>query len=442
MKKKTDYLIVYEVKNRELENICLLKCELEMRGYTVEIHNTWNTDKEDYKMYDTDVIIGPWLYDDTRAYYLLTLAPKATKLVNLQWEQVYTNSDEIDNENLYRIKGVAKDAVHICWGIKNYNRLAEKCCVDTKKLNVLGNITLDFLRDEFRSYYFSRDELFDKYNISKNKKVALFISSFAYVNISNQIIKNVSKELNKDMNYFVELSSESQSRIIEWFRKLLYKSDEYIIIYRPHPAESDNKDLLLLQQQNKNKFYVISDLSIKQWILSCDIIYNWYSTSLAEIYAAKKTCYILRPLEIPWSYELPICQNAKFIKDFNTFEETLISKDSDFPINNELLELYYNVSGETPVYKKLSDFLEKVIKKQEYSFDRNKLPLKFKFKLILRNTLIYTFYNTIRGLLLLCSKKKNDDYMNQIRIKNYSSREEINKIVKKINHIIRKEDEI
>ena len=39
--KHVDFLFVYEVKARELENICLLACELERRGYTTAIVNSW-----------------------------------------------------------------------------------------------------------------------------------------------------------------------------------------------------------------------------------------------------------------------------------------------------------------------------------------------------------------------------------------------------------------
>lgn len=36
---KSGFPILYEVKNRELENICLLKYEIEKRGYSTEIIN-------------------------------------------------------------------------------------------------------------------------------------------------------------------------------------------------------------------------------------------------------------------------------------------------------------------------------------------------------------------------------------------------------------------
>ena len=35
--RKYDFLFLYEVKNRELESLCLLKYELERRGYSVAI---------------------------------------------------------------------------------------------------------------------------------------------------------------------------------------------------------------------------------------------------------------------------------------------------------------------------------------------------------------------------------------------------------------------
>ena len=38
-----DVLLTYETRNREIENLCLLKVELEKRGYSVKIRMQYDT---------------------------------------------------------------------------------------------------------------------------------------------------------------------------------------------------------------------------------------------------------------------------------------------------------------------------------------------------------------------------------------------------------------
>ena len=42
MMRRYDFVFLYEIKNRELESIMLLKYELIKRGYSVLIIETWN----------------------------------------------------------------------------------------------------------------------------------------------------------------------------------------------------------------------------------------------------------------------------------------------------------------------------------------------------------------------------------------------------------------
>lgn len=55
-----------------------------------------------------------------------------------------------------------------------------------------------------------------------------------------------------------------------------------IIIYRPHPDELNDEQLMQMVQDYPN-FYVIADLAMKHWVNACDKVYNWYSTGQVDV---------------------------------------------------------------------------------------------------------------------------------------------------------------
>ena len=132
MKKKVDFLIVYETRVRELENVCLLKYELERRGYSVAIINTWNSivnTKKNVK-YDAKVVITPSMYNDGIYDFMKSIVGNMKKIVNLQWEQIGTIGDEKRQDSRFVLKGMASQCMNICWGDVTVNRLLNKSGFD------------------------------------------------------------------------------------------------------------------------------------------------------------------------------------------------------------------------------------------------------------------------------------------------------------------------
>lgn len=95
------FVFVYEVKNRELENDCLIACELERRGYKVGFINTW--DQEVYRDYPlkTKVAIAFALYSSTQLNFIDYHVVDCDKYLNMQWEQVFTNLTASQNEKTF-----------------------------------------------------------------------------------------------------------------------------------------------------------------------------------------------------------------------------------------------------------------------------------------------------------------------------------------------------
>lgn len=448
--KKVDFLIVYEVKVRELENLCLLKYELERRGYTVVFINTWYYLNRKLPKYNANVVISFALYNDGTFKFISSYVKKFSKIINMQWEQVGTMSDEKSEKSQFFLKGIASNAAHICWGERTKNRLIHKCGIDERRLMLTGHVSLDFFRDNLVSYYRPKEEILRKYNLPLNKKICLFISSFSYVDLPAKIV-NDAPDIGYSLDQFISVSNASQEEILKWMTLILLKNKDVIYIYRPHPAESNNKKLIDLTNKYSN-FFVISDLSVKQWILVCDVIYTWYSTSLAEIHASGKNCYILRPIPIPQDRDLAICEGATFITDFASFESTLEENESPFPIREDILSQYYFVDNNEPTYKKICDSFIEVYKDDYFVLPKLNSSQRLSFKEKLRkyisrsyinNLISYISYNTKINIPILKRRRENringyNSYVNDLVLRNYASEEEINEIVERIKIALEK----
>jgi len=448
---KVDFLFIYEVKARELENICLLKYELESRGYSVAFINTWYYLRTRVPCYKAKVVVSFGLYNDATYKFICTFVNKFNKLINMQWEQVGTKSDEISEKSQFLISGLARNAVHICWGGNTKERLMQKCRIDEKKLKLTGHIALDFLRYNLVTYYRTKEEIFGQYNIPlQNKRVCLFISSFSYVNLPDNIIENT-PDLGYDLRHFVRISNESQAEVIKWITRILSKDKDIIFIYRPHPAESENIELQKLSLSLSN-FFVIGELSVKQWILVSDVIYNWYSTSFAEIFRSRKQCYILRPIQIPKDIDLAMCEGSKFICDFDSFESTIMAEPSGFPIKDEVIFGYYYIDENEPAYIKLCDSFIEVYTDDYYLLPKLKKSQKQSFLEKLKMVVYKSFISNIVDYLCIKTTLKvpilerrrlsmHSGY-EMYRIKqaqiNYVSKDEIETIVNRIKMILEK----
>ena len=187
-----DFLIIYEHKAREYDNVLLLKKELEKRGYIVCIELAGLLDYSKYrKEYKPKVIVTYSLYNNFSIISLvLSVVGSVKKVVNLQWEQLFQNNDE--QIKLHVPREEAKKAVHVCWGNSSYNNLIKN---DVKNCVITGAIQLDFLKPSFSTYFNTREEITKEYNIRKNGRIILYISSFNATNLPKKEEEILIKEI-------------------------------------------------------------------------------------------------------------------------------------------------------------------------------------------------------------------------------------------------------
>ena len=340
--RKYDFLLIYETKARELESICLLKYELERRGYSVAILETWWCLRHYYRPIPAKVLVTLALYNDSLVYAAGRMSKDYKVIVDLQWEQIFSNMEEEKPEAPHHFHGMSQSMVHIAWGPFTVDKLVRICGIPERNVVLTGHISMDFIKPRFCGYYMSREELFRKYHISNDSKVVLFISSFSYVGMPEKLLESDIYQKNAlPANDFRSISSLSQKKLLQWINEVLPRHPDCTFIYRPHPAEADNAILRKMEKEVSN-FRVIYEHSIKQWILAADKIYSWYSTSVADAFFCGKAFEILRPIELPRDMEIILYNHSRFITSIQEFEHSLHCCGSELPIDKSHFEHFYS----------------------------------------------------------------------------------------------------
>lgn len=399
-----DFLIFYEVGVREFESIALLGHELIKRGYSVDYfgfedadHNKYIKNRKRISKYynNVDTAIMPSLYHDKEIYNTVYYVCGHCKhIVNLRWEQYFGNGPMQDMNSALFPQEDAKKAYHLCWGAKSYESLLIRGN-EKNFLPITGAIQLDFLRPEFSDFYMGRKELFKKYNLDVGKKTVLYISSFATATRTERLKEAVKKDFAGKYDFKDDTFSfhkESYEITIEWIETFLKKYPNVQFIYRPHPAENETEKIYRLEQYEN--FRNVSDYSVKQWIVCCDIVTTWVSTSIVEAYFAGKYCYIIRPLPYPQDIDICVYNGAKYI---NTLDDFLkISKANEEPsIEERKIREYYSVQDNRASYIRTADFLEIIIKQGvafEWDSDKAHVFDKKRRMLFMRN-IIFNIYS-------------------------------------------------
>lgn len=357
-----DIHIIYEHIERELYNAFLLKFELEKRGYDVVISK--HQEARLPSLNAPKLIVMPWLFAehnlvDLRAGYLR----RFKKILNLQYEQVMS---QMWLDVGYHISSdKARNAYQLCWGNKRKKILMD-AGIPEEKLVVIGDIRQDFSKPAFKKFFKTKQLLSNEFDIPEDREWCLFISSFSFATPNEETRKYIDETIGaENSKKWNEISIESQKLILEWIERFVSENPNQEFIYRPHPSEIKDTNYSHLKRIDEKypNFHFIFKYSVQDWILNCDYINSWISTSIVECYVLKKVCNILRPVKVDEYFDIPFYINADHICDYESFKERNLSKENTkFPIeHNEIKKYYDDIGEEDLIYKKICDYIETLI---------------------------------------------------------------------------------
>lgn len=354
-----DFLILYEHVVREYESLLLLKLELERRGYSVAIHQLLDRKKLKYMTYNRPkVLVSSCMYDDEAINsHVYNNVGRCRKVVNLHWEQMLSDTQE--EGAWFNFSGNAKRCIQTCWGTLTQKRLVAHG-MEEKNCPVTGAVMMDFLRPEFQGYFKTKEQLCKEFGLDPSKKLLLYISSFGYASMTPQEVQELSQMAGEDFTGFARTNKVSMEQTLQWFDQYLGEHPDHQLVYRRHPSEWKCKELEELAARRPN-FHIIFADSVKQWITAADNIFIWMSTAIAEVYFAKKSCHILRPVPIEHQFDPVIYKDATYVTSYQQFVQAAAEEHPPFPIEKEIIEGYFD-NTDTPAYLRMADLLEEVYK--------------------------------------------------------------------------------
>lgn len=345
------------MNNREFNNLVLLSRELIRRGHEVDIFGKSETFVLKHK---DGVILLPNSYnkfDVDRYRYIVNgknnviVHYPCEQLINRKLPSSYENSDDNPVKHLYTL----------CWG-EDYYQFITSMGTEKNKCIITGAIQMDFCRPEFKSLLYDRNCLGNKFGLPKDKKWVLFISDLVYTDKGVvELLKNAgitSSEMLDRRHSFEEIV---QRIILEWFNRFLEENPDYCIIYRKHPNEVITSAVFNLEKRLPNRFRIIDNYNIRNWILSCDCILNYNSTAGAECIVAHKDNAILRPIPFEDNGPSRELDMNKSLKKITTYEEMKsYLKSSKRKVEDYASIKFYHDIQKKPAFMRVADALEDI----------------------------------------------------------------------------------
>lgn len=392
MKYFPDVVILYEHKARELYSCYLLKYELKKRGITAWVchnsyrHTWWIRLVAKPKIVvslcalTTELIPGWSIMDQYSSF----LRCRPRYYINLQVEQMFR--DHHAQYNIVTEKEYRDFIYYVCWGERRKQQILREG-VKESHIWVTGALQLDFCRKKFAFLFLTREEIARKYQIDRDKKWILFISSFPYVTYSEKELKwgekiqNSYQNKKKGSNAYElkRIATDTYQTLLDWIDRLL-NDDSYIFIYRPHPGERKTKRIEQLMKKYPNRFFYLSEGGIHQWIRVCDVIDTWVSTAYAEAIFLEKPCNLIQPYGAPAEFEPVFCSSCKKICSYSEFVDVHRGGTrEDLETEKKRLMQYYDW-GKVPAYLTICERIEHLFYDSQSCFrsDKKKM-LKYLF---------------------------------------------------------------
>lgn len=371
--KELDFLFLYEHKVRELENLCLIKYELDRRGYKTEIR--YIEDAENAlavkPFVHAKVLLVMACYNNQTLEWQTKNFVKFDKVIDMQWENIVYPKDENRKDAYKNYTEIGKDVVRVSWGKQNQKRMLDVVKMDPKKLKVTGHVGMDFLRPPLTGYYLSRKELFEKYQLPLNKKVILFASPYYGDQLDESYVRDMCVRFGDDWADYYRFMCESQIQVLNWMEQIIKADNEICFIFRPHPGHPSRCAQELADKYNN--FKIISGESVKQWIVTCDKVYTGNSSVVVEAFFAKKMCQLLFPLPVTEGFELKLISDSDKIITFEDFKSSVYAEHEKFPTPEESIEEIYLIDWDQPSYIKFANIAEEILKDDYYRLSKAQL---------------------------------------------------------------------
>jgi len=333
--KKINVLYLVEHVAREMDVACAVKAILEEKYQcSVAIRHIYYDLKKTLNDFQPDVIVFPFFYKDTDLAMdeCLALYPGSTYL-NLTWEELYYPT----NVQLKVPKGehALHDVFHHVWGdfFRDY-LLSHGVTPDHIIVNGQPAYQLYFL--PYCLYYKNRQQLAEEYGLDLKKHWVFIPENYRWGFIDDGKVERLVRDgASRDEIITIrDFCQRSVYLLMEWSMRFAREND-IEVIFRPRPAtqisevEAMARKILKDNEIMPVRFHILKNDSVREWILSSDIVISSYSTTLIEAAIVDKPIFMFEPLQIPASLKCSWYNNIPRIVSYEDFSQAIFGSAPD-----------------------------------------------------------------------------------------------------------------
>jgi surface carbohydrate biosynthesis protein len=328
--REVDIVYLYEHAGRELDVACAVAAILE-RDHLLSVEIVqWPVGfgRVVHKLRPKKMVILPYCYVETDFSPLLAYW-RGIHYVNLTWEQLFYPG----NERMKTPRGeyAIRDVLHHVWS-EHYVDLLRKNGVSDENIFLNGQPAFTLYDEPYRLYFTSREKLAQRYSLDPSKKWLFFPENYNWAFYSkgrlDQFIRDgLSPDQVDTMREYCDLSL---NQVLHWFKTLVQSIEGVEIIIRPRPSTTVDQFISATQNclgEIPAGVKIIQDGTVREWILSSDLILSSHSTSLIEGAVAGKQVFMIEPYPIPavlqvvWHQFLPRIRNFDDLFNICTHDE-------------------------------------------------------------------------------------------------------------------------
>lgn len=317
--KRIPVLWLVEHIAREMDVACAVKCLAQDRyGVDITIRNMFLHANELLSDYLPQVVVHPFFYFVSGALatedYVKTW-PDAVHF-NLAWEELHYGA-------YAKIKGpgdefTRKRVLHHAWG-EFYRDYLMRHGVPAENIFVNGQPAYQLYRPPYSLYYKDRQRLAEEYGLDVGATWVFVPENYRWAFIDRKI--EFFTKAGGDPSEMLRLRDfcrDSLRQMLRWCNDAAAQ-DGFAIVFRPRPSVHSQLIADFFHENVGRKaasLHFLKGESVREWVLSSDVVLSSYSTTLIEAAVAGKPAYMVEPMPIPdslycdWYEHLPRVKTA------------------------------------------------------------------------------------------------------------------------------------
>ncbi len=361
MLENIDVLIYFEHKVRELDACLLLKCQLEILGFSVKVLPVHRNRYLNVLKYRPKILILPYLFADDNDRLLVEFRRCYGDVLclNMHHEQFY---GDFTKSHFMPKNEVSRAVYHLSWGV-NFAKDLMAYKVKAENIFIDGNPRTD-------NFYLALSNEIARFK-SKYKHIIFIPSSFGFAFSTDEQIMRAGL----DMTKFASQKSLSRKTVAVFFpiiRNLAKRFPEYQFVFRPHPYDSfqDYIDQFssCLERPLEDNIKFIREGNVYEWIKISDLTIGWLTTVNVEASAFNKNNIVFHPVPVPENNTMSFI--SLYDKVYTKEEElvSIIENISTFRDENSKLKTFLKSSfgnSDGNVNKRLACFVKNILESNQ-----------------------------------------------------------------------------